>query len=50
MLHWKIHTDLMRVKPIQHEAEGRVLDWFNSNEEVYIFQCNMFELMALAFL
>ena len=30
MLHWKIHTFFPRVETIQTEAEGRVLDCFNS--------------------
>ena len=37
-------------KPILHEAEGRVLDWFYSSEELYIFQSNFLNWMGSAFL
>ena len=33
ILHWKIHTFFPRVETIQTEAEGRVLDCFDSREE-----------------
>ena len=37
MVDWKIQTDLTRVKTIQYDAVGGVLDCFYTSEEAWIF-------------
>ncbi len=37
LVDWKIHTDLTRVKTIQYDAVGGVLDCVYTSEEAWIF-------------